>query len=188
MPDTGPRRVEFGATRTVCACKVCVANCRCMPGYLIPSDLGRLCPGGVNPGWAREHLRASPGATMLRINGDGSHSLIRVPTLVPAHRPDGSCHWLDGRSCSVHDAAPFGCAFFDCVRDTASANVLSGHGLRAIIADRLEGGMYARTWDMLNAEGLVAPPIENRRAALAALVESERRRGRDPAGRPRRPR
>ena len=35
-------RTEFGVARTVCACSDCVANCRFVPGALIPADLNRI--------------------------------------------------------------------------------------------------------------------------------------------------
>ncbi len=41
-------------------------------------------------------------------------ALVRIPTITPARKPDGSCVFLtaEGR-CSIHDIAPAGCAYFD---------------------------------------------------------------------------
>jgi len=36
------QRTEFGVARTECACRLCVANCRFIPGALIPADLHRI--------------------------------------------------------------------------------------------------------------------------------------------------
>jgi hypothetical protein len=41
-----PVRSEFGFHRTKCACELCSFWCRVMPGFLVPSDLQRLCPPG----------------------------------------------------------------------------------------------------------------------------------------------
>src|ERR1700720_4343742 len=61
-----PVRTEFGFQRTTCACELCSFWCRIMPGFLVPSDLQRLCPPDADlMAWAREHLRASKGFTVI---------------------------------------------------------------------------------------------------------------------------
>src|SRR6266446_1724770 len=104
-------RTEFGLERTTCACEVCKTNCRFMPGYLIPSDLDRMIPIGVDPlTWAEMNLLASPGALVMK-----NLQFFRIPTLVPSTKADGSCINLTPEGlCSIHETAPFGCAFFDC--------------------------------------------------------------------------
>lgn len=59
---------------------------------------------------------------------------FRIPTLVPARRPDGACTFLtaDGR-CAVHAVSPFGCAFFDTHMADAEADRRSRHGLQAVL-------------------------------------------------------
>ena len=103
-----PARTEFCLSRTVCACDDCIAYCRHMPGYLIPADLERihqhLSPVEDLGAWARLHLLASPGALVLR------RSLpLRIPTLVPAHRPGGECIFLtDTARCAMVTLADAG--------------------------------------------------------------------------------
>lgn len=126
-------RTEFGVARTNCSCKVCTDNCRFMPGFLIPADLERLIPERTSIfQWAEENLLASPGAVVVR---DGK--VMRIPTLVPAVKEDGSCiHLTLEGQCDIHDDAPFGCALFDCGPAPAG---LSEKGL-ATILDAIEDG------------------------------------------------
>jgi hypothetical protein len=170
MPTFDRARTEFGAARLVCSCKTCVTNCRFLPGHLIPSDLRRLVPAGADllP-WAREHLRASPGTTVLRVYGDGRQELFRIPTLVPVHRDDLSCHWLEDDRCAVHAIAPFACAFFACSQSRSEADALSSAGLAAILAeDDEDAGVYRSVWYALWAEGLQSPEPATKLAAMAA--------------------
>lgn len=129
--------------------------------------------------WARVHLRASSGARMLRRYSDREET-IRIGTLVPAHNPDLSCHWLHDGRCEVHAIAPFGCAFFDCSQSKQYADDLSLNGLHAIVKDHDESGLYSRLWTTLWNEGLRSPEISVKRAALddyyAELQQRKRRR------------
>jgi hypothetical protein len=168
-------RTQYGMIRTTCACTVCVNNCRHMPGYLVPDDLDRLLPDDRDWHgkllWASQHLRASEGARAVK---DGQE--IRIPTIVPAHRADLSCHWLgDDSRCKVHADSPFGCAFFDC-RDTVDRD----NGREGLIdvyktwyeADSENIGRlrYAQVWIYLHSAGLIAPPLQVRKdAARRAL-------------------
>lgn len=93
LPIVDLTRTEFGFARSVCACPACVRFCRHMPGYLIPADLDRI---RLHVGssaewltWAAAHLRASPGALVMRAS-----RVFRIPTLVPARRTDGGCIFL----------------------------------------------------------------------------------------------
>lgn len=106
-------RTESGIERTNCACETCRLNCRIMPGCLIPSDLERIIPAGVDPfRWAESNLRASPGALVANT---ATGETFRIPTLVPATKTDGSCiHLTALERCDIHEIAPAGCAFFDC--------------------------------------------------------------------------
>jgi hypothetical protein len=85
-------RTEFGVARTECACRSCVANCRFVPGALIPADLHRIAEY-LNESdltrFAFDNLLASPGAIIYTRGG-----LIRIRTLVPARRADGACRFL----------------------------------------------------------------------------------------------
>jgi hypothetical protein len=158
-------RTEFGWERMSCSCKICVANCRHMPGYLIPADLDRMIPPGVDPfTWAEQNLLASPGAI---IKSSRTGQLRRVPTLVLATKPDGSCINLtpDDR-CSIHENAPFGCAFFDCKISRREANDLSARGVREIMAANVNS-LYHRIWRRLNRLGKVSPAPEEKRKVFA---------------------
>jgi hypothetical protein len=109
LPVLDSERTAFGVPRTRCGCEECVAYCKHLPGYLIPEDLGRMVPEGHDPlEWAREHLRASPGAVVADRAGGRRW---RIPTLVPARAASGACIFLDEHDCcSIHVDAPFGCA------------------------------------------------------------------------------
>ncbi len=85
-------RTEFGVARTECACDACVANCRFVPGALIPADLDRISKHLNQPDlvqFAFENLLASPGAIIC-----AQGELITIPTLVPARGADGACRFL----------------------------------------------------------------------------------------------
>ena len=174
-------RVEFGVARTKCNCSNCVANCECIPGYLIPSDLEPMIPPDVAPAaWAREHLRASSGATIVRIHTDGRREVIHIPTLVPAHHNGLACHWLKQGRCEIHAIAPFGCAFFDCHQSERQVKDLSAQGIREVEDAHDKKGLYSRLWSMLWEEGLRAPSAMFKREALDAhLKERQRRRTRN---------
>lgn len=164
-------RTEFGTERSSCACDTCKRNCRMMPGFLIPADLGRMFANGNECSrmsifkWAEDNLLASPGALVMR-NGE----MFRIPTLVPAKQPDGSCINLspDGL-CQIHDVAPFGCAFFDCHSGTESF-ALSRAGLIAVYEDHARNGLYSRIWQHLFALGKTqdAPEVLRKRYEVNA--------------------
>jgi len=150
-------RTEFGVARTSCSCKTCVANCRTMPGCLVPADLDRMIPAGADPfKWAETNLLASPGALVW------SHEVgeFRIPTLVPAKKADGSCIHLNGKRCDIHSIAPFGCAFFSCGPEPPG---LAKKGMMAVYdAFRKPGpSLYRNLWAHLAYAGLVqdAPEV-----------------------------
>src|SRR5215469_8456673 len=133
LPVIDPGRTEFGYPRSGCACPDCTAGCRHLPGYLIPADLDRLrahlAPDAELLSWARGCLLASPGALVAR-----GGELFRIPTLVPARRPDGACQFLtEADACAIHAVSPFGCAFFDTHLAGAEANARSAAGLKAVL-------------------------------------------------------
>lgn len=164
LPVADPARMAFGVARTRCACPECVADCRALPGYLIPDDLGRMIPAGVDPlEWARQHLRASPWAVVVE---RASGHRWRIPTLVPARAAGGACVYLDERDrCHIHADAPFGCAFFD---HTEERGALSLEGLRTVdAAQRDPQSLYHRLWHALHDAGLTAPSPEEGRARMS---------------------
>jgi hypothetical protein len=148
-----------------------------MPGALVRGDLNRLMPYDAVPiDWAVQHLRASTGSLIATAAGE----YMQVPSLVPAQREDGSCHWLneDG-TCQVHADAPYGCAFHDehMPPDQHRARQL------AAILDRIKAfqseGAYRLIWDYLNAMDLTTVAIANRAACNAADATNQQERDND---------
>jgi len=126
-----------------------------MPGFLIPADLGRMIPAGVDPfAWAEINLLASPGTIVMK---DGE--VFRVPTLVPATKPDGSCIHYQRRSCAIWEVSPFGCAFFGC--GAQDEDRLSQLGVRAVYEAQSDpDSLYSRIWHRLWDMGRRQDPVE----------------------------
>jgi hypothetical protein len=164
-------REQHGFKRTTCDCEYCRAPCRHLPGSLDVADLERLCPPGADIfAWAEEHLRALPEKSFL--------------TLVPARQANGHCHWhLDGK-CVVHEASPFGCAFYDTHMSEAEAEKRTAATIQARDDDEAKRGLYYRVWRHLCGKGLTGPPGD--RKGLAAdwrelkRAEKQRRRAAAP--------
>jgi hypothetical protein len=169
-------RSEFGFFRTVCACAGCVLNCRHLPGYLVPADLERIRLEVVANedlmDWARKHLLASPGAKVAQ-----GGRIYRIPTVVPARRPDGACTFLTAEErCAIHAVAPFGCAFFDMHMADVEADRRSRRGLQAIVDAWTHGDLYAQVWLTLHEEGRQAPSPEVCRQQLRQAQARRKRR------------
>lgn len=136
-----PARERYGFRRTVCGCDFCRIPCRHIPGSLDVADLPRLCPAGQDVfAWAEQHLRALTDKP--------------CPTLVPARGPDGACHWLFNGTCVVHDASPYGCAFFDTHMSDAESKRRADATMAARKQDAAENGLYYQVWKHLCAKGL----------------------------------
>jgi hypothetical protein len=139
-----------------------------MPGALGVSDLERLCPPGHDVfTWAEAHLRAVVDKP--------------YPTLVPARRADGACHWYVEGRCAVHEVAPFGCAFFDSHQAAEEVDRRSAATVQARTADAEAGGLYFRVWTHLKQKGLTAPSgdyqvVQAEMARIRAEAERSRRR------------
>ena len=164
-------RTEFKFQRTCCACRACVRACETMPGNLIPADIERIhaavAPEATLEDFAREYLRASPGATVL-----GGGKLFQIPTIVPAQQDNGHCVFLKDGQCTIHAVAPYGCAFFSMHDSQEEGDLKSRFGLASILADREAGGNYYPLWQRLKTEhGLGPPPSEKRARYLAAEAE-----------------
>lgn len=164
-------RTEFDFNRTECACAECIANCRYIPGYLIPADVNRISHhlGYANPfKFAFKYLLASPGATVMQ-----EGRIFQIPTLVPRRKADGSCMFLDENNrCRIHEVSPFGCAFFDAHQSHMEANKRSGRGLQEIArqwAVRPFSHIYVIIWRILYASNLRALPAHLARARMAQL-------------------
>lgn len=165
-------RTEFGSARTACSCADCSINCRFIPGYLIPADLERIAAhvGAENVmAFAADNLLASPGAIVMDSHTGKQH---RIPTLVPARRPDGACKFLGTNGdCSIHAVSPFGCAFFDSHQRPEESDSLSMRGLMEVDdAWNTTGSMYSLLWLLLNEAGLTAPAPMIARAQMKAAM------------------
>lgn len=184
VPTLDDSRREFGVPRTVCSCEVCQANCRFLPGYLIPGDLARLLPATEDPAaqrrWAEQHLRASAGAVVARrMPGQDRPQYLRIPTLVPARASvGGPCGFLTDRGrCAIHAVSPFGCAFHDHAMSREVSDELSRRGLLEIAKDFTEEGPYSQMWLHLQALGLTAEDAVQARQKLQQwLLQRDRAR------------
>src|SRR5262245_411680 len=105
--------------RTVCACPECRACCTRQPGPLLPGELERIAAHlGQTVREASAKFWASPGG---RIGNRATGQTLDVPTITPRMRA-GRCVFLsqDGEDrCTIHEVAPFGCAYFDTHMDAA---------------------------------------------------------------------
>lgn len=152
--------------RSHCACAGCVACCKAMPGMLIPGDAERI--QSAQPQLLpSECLAASDGALVV-YRGQP----MRIPTIVPAQKPDGSCVFLDDRDrCTVHAVAPFGCSHFDTHQSRGGrdgGDHRSSAGLQSILADT--SGNYIHLWQHLVELGCTAPPLQERRERLERML------------------
>jgi Fe-S-cluster containining protein len=160
-------RTFMGYNRTHCDCPECALNCQYIPGYLLPTDLPRLATfhgAELDPNFNWQHqdthfhqfilqnLLASPGALVLK-NGKP----CRIRTIVPA-RNVGGCKLLDGKLCTIHSVAPFGCAFFDSHQEPPVSNAISGAGLRIIARLWRDDphSLYCQIWNELHQKGMRA--------------------------------
>jgi hypothetical protein len=134
-----------------------------MPGFLIPTDLDRMVPAGTDPfQWAELNLQASPGAIVMK-----SGETFRIPTLVMATKPDGSCIYFQKRRCTIWETSPFGCAFFGCDSGSDQDQLrLSHDGLVAVFQAWHEDSLYKRIWYHLQESGREAEAPEDKRARM----------------------
>lgn len=175
---------EHPFERTECECDECKTCCRHMPGNLIPEDLEKIIPfealadDDALADWIQTHLCASAGATVMNsVTG----AIFNVPTIVPQQTPSGACIFLDDEDgkgyCTVHESAPFGCAYLDPHMTTEEADRRSHYGLDRIVEDAENyredprTAPYTAIWLGLNVDGIVAAPIALRKAALLAALD-----------------
>jgi Fe-S-cluster containining protein len=119
--------------RTKCACKECVACCKRQPGPLAPGDFERIAAFlGEDREAAKQHFWASPGA-MVKDSMTGQ--VRRIGSITPRMRR-GRCVFLtDDDRCSIHEVAPFGCAYFDPHQSYVTAHPRSIWLVRQTMAD-----------------------------------------------------
>ena len=120
-----------------------------------------MIPSNADPyNWAEKNLLASPGAMAMNSN---TGQVTRIYTLVPAVKKDGSCINLKDGLCKIHEAAPFGCAFFDCGPERGN---LSLEGLWEVVKAWQSDSLYARLWKYLSAQKFTQKPPEVLRARM----------------------
>jgi Fe-S-cluster containining protein len=96
-----------------------VACCKRQPGSLILEDVAKIVAYVAQRDnvsvdfaydWVKERLWASPGALVKDSNTGKTY---RIGTITPRFRK-GRCVFLtEDDKCSIHEVAPFGCAYFD---------------------------------------------------------------------------
>jgi hypothetical protein len=153
-------RIFMGHHRTTCDCDLCAANCRFIPGYLLPEDLTNI-PLFLSYSelfeFAEKNLLASPGALVMK-NG----KVLRIRTIVPARDEQGWCRFFDGSLCTIHPVAPFGCAFFDAHQAQSESNTISAKGLEILarLWENQPRSLYCQVWNHLYRKGMQAPAPE----------------------------
>jgi hypothetical protein len=153
-------RIFAGHFRTICNCDLCAIDCRFIPGYLLPEDLDKIATLlGYSKSFefAEKNLLASPGALVIKAG-----RLCRILTLVPGRGHSGWCRFFDGSLCTIHSAAPFGCAFFDSHQEQSESNTISAKGLQIIagIWEDQPFSRYCQIWNELHRRGMRAPAPE----------------------------
>ena len=113
-----PFHYDHGFERTVCACDQCKACCKRQAGPLASGDVERITAFiakrqgwtlEVAFDWVKTRLWASPGCLVKDMLG----RVQRIGTITP-RCPKGRCVFLtEDERCSIHEVAPFGCAYFD---------------------------------------------------------------------------
>ena len=100
--------------------------------------------------WAFYHLAASPGA-IVQIQG----KVMDIPTICMARRAsNGHCVMLlPNFQCSIHEDAPYGCAYYDHAMNAQEGNRRSEQCLVDILYDWRTGGPYSALWHALAAQG-----------------------------------
>lgn len=160
----------FKIDRTNCGCERCVAACKCMPGMLVPGDLREIADFMGEPyvnGAVLQHFVASDGA-VVAVKTAGGRQLMRIPTIVPKSREDGSCVFLDENDrCVIHEVAPYGCRNF-CVHGerTADDDMKVADGLWKIT----QSEEYLRTHLVMQVAGQVAKPLAERKRMLNTML------------------
>ena len=179
-------RTEFGHPRVSCDCKQCTDPCRFIPGYLIPSDLKRLIPDQLKPEealkWCEDHLLASPGA-IVGNSVTGETKVIPTLVLASKSKQDPSCIFLDAnRRCTIHDKAPFGCAFSKVCTLAPHDHWLSIQGLTTLAEEWAKpDSLYRIIWEHLNEIGKISPGAAKKQELMKAALAQEERTNRPPS-------
>jgi len=145
---------------------MCTSFCKTYPGFLIPSDVGPVLEAAqAKP---EEVLVASEGSLVI-YRGE----MQRLGTILPAHKPDGSCVFLDENDrCKIHAAAPYGCAYTDFHMSDLEGRSVSAAGLQTLMEPSPELQEYRKIREQLQSAGKVAQPLAVRRQAMLELQAS----------------
>ena len=158
--------------RIVCACAVCRAACKTMPGSLCPDDIARLADykgmavdSEEFVDWFLDHFVASDG---IRAIDTVRLKMVRIGTIVPKQQESGACVFLDaGERCTIHAASPFACSHFGC---TSTGN--EGLKMNDVVHSLLDSKPYQMLWNTLVAAGCIATEgIAQRRAKFEAAID-----------------
>ena len=163
-------RSFLGYSRSICGCGLCAANCRFIPGCLLPGDLidiGLFIGYKELSSFVEQSFLASPGALVAKAG-----RLYRIRTIVPARNEHGWCKFFDGKLCKIHPVAPFGCAYFDSHQDPSHSGRISALGLMTVAAQwqNEESSLYCQVWHHLQRSGLTAPSPEECRQRMQRIV------------------
>lgn len=172
-------------SRTVCACESCVAPCRTMPGALAPGDAERIAaqlgqPYG--PEFLEKHFQASQGSLVGKRLPSGDVQTFRIPSLVPKLTASG-CTFLNSaenggdNKCTIHEVAPFGCAYCDMHMTREAGDERSKWLNLEILKSHMQGGEYRQAVQFLYSIGNIAPPLSERRTNLEAQLQACHERG-----------
>ena len=148
-----------------------------MPGSLAPGDLERISdylgmtpdqnehPGKLSPEFMRNFV-ASEGPLAKR---DGE--IKRIPTIVPAQKPDGRCVFLSSDDrCTISPVSPFGCSQFNACDGPEKSFAATGRS-HALLNAIMSNVNYLIWWGWLNAKGMTAKPLSERRADFEAEIQ-----------------
>jgi len=150
-----------------------------MPGMLAPGDIDRMYEatqkkfGAIKETklvWAERVLLASAGGVVARRD---TGKKMRVPTLVPARdATTGHCIFFNrlNERCTIHEVAPFGCAFFDAKMKNKEWQERSVAYHNHMISNvwMNPDAEYRMIWEHLDALGLRSPSIESSRLKISA--------------------
>jgi hypothetical protein len=148
-----------------------------MPGVLGVGDLNRIAEvlGYADiEAFAQDHLVVVDGLKVaIQPPGQKTKRLVSIPTLAPAARADGSCHWLEGGRCSIHAVSPFGCAYIDAHMSNSDTERRSVFLYRELLADLEADGQYTRLCAGLRRKGHIGLAVDLQRYRLVKAMKRE---------------
>jgi Fe-S-cluster containining protein len=146
--------------RSICACEADRHQCRVHPGFLIPSDIPRIVAHvSAQRGEPAEVLTLLSPSRGFVLRERESQKITRLPTIIPMRKPDGSCMFLDAQErCTIHEVAPFGCAYFDMHESRADSDPKVVWGINQIHRSKPYAALHA----LLRKTQPLADPLETK--------------------------